>query len=220
MTVTTKKTLLLVASIILLLSLIKYYREYKIVIRTTSPISKAQDEITDLCAGLITDKLAHPMTALAKPPLYGTVIDPQFGTTIRRITAVPTSEGGNAVIKPMYATVPAWNADESKLILWHQGHDHELYDGKTYQFTRELPLESPTDLEQVLCDPVYPDIIYYPSNYNAQPRFMRYRVSTNTNELVRNFGTAPTNCPVDWGKLLAIGSDPQYFSWGPAKVIG
>ncbi len=160
------------------------------------------------------------MTALAKPALGQTVIDPQFGTTIRRITAVPVSEGAKAIIKPMYSTMPAWNIDESKLILWHRGRGHELYDGRTYAFIRELPLESPTDIEQVLWDPVDPDILYYPSNYNAQPRFMRYRVSTNTSELVRDFGTAPTNCPVDWGKVLSIGSDPQYLSWEPKKIIG
>ena len=32
--------------------------------------------------------MPHPMTALAKPALGATVIDAQFTTTIRRITAV------------------------------------------------------------------------------------------------------------------------------------
>jgi hypothetical protein len=30
----------------------------------------------DLCAGLVTDKEPHPMTALAKPTLGATVVDP------------------------------------------------------------------------------------------------------------------------------------------------
>ena len=55
----------------------------------------------DLCQGLITDKLNHPMTALAKPGLLQTAIDPQFGTTIRRIS----NAGTNHVVKPMYSTM-------------------------------------------------------------------------------------------------------------------
>jgi hypothetical protein len=31
------------------------------------------------------------------------------------------------------------------------------------------------------------DVIYYPSNYNALPRLMRYSVSTNSNELWVDF---------------------------------
>src|SRR5512145_661521 len=71
----------------------------------------------DLCAGLVQDRAPHAMTALDKPPLLGTVVDREFGTTIRRITAVPQS-GGNPVIKPLYTTVSAWNADESYLLLY------------------------------------------------------------------------------------------------------
>ncbi len=172
----------------------------------------------DPCSGLVQDRAAHPMTPLSKPAVGQTLIDPQFGTRLRRITAVPVSEGENAVIMPVYSTVQAWNADESKIILWHRGKDHELYDGRTYAFIRSLPLVSPTDIEQVLWDPVDPDVLYYPSNYNAVPNFMRYRVSTNSNELVRHFAF----CPVDWGSLLSLGShNPAYLSWGPqSKVVG
>jgi hypothetical protein len=173
----------------------------------------------DLCQGLVQDKAAHAMTVLPKPPVGQTVKDPQFGTTIRRISGVAVSEGENAVIKPMYSTMPAWNADESKLILWHRGVGHELYDGRTYKFIRKVPI-SPTDVEQVLWDPTDPDVLYYPSNYNAVPDLMRYRVSKNATDVVKNFQGAPTRCPVDWGKLLRLGNDPQYMSWGPAKIVG
>ena len=115
---------------------------------------------SDPCSGLIQDRDAHPMTDLAKPARGQAVVDPQFGTSLRRITDVPLSEGENAIIKPMYATIQAWNAGESKLVLWHRGNGHELYDGRTYQFLRSLPLVSPTDLEQVLWDPADPDVLY------------------------------------------------------------
>ena len=173
----------------------------------------------DLCEGLVQDNLAHPMTPLSKPAVGQAVQDPQFGTIIRRITAVPVAEGENAVIKPVYSTIQAWNADESYLILWHRGRGHELYDGRTYQFIRQLNLVSPTDIEQILWDPEDPDILYYPSNYNAVPNFYRYRVSTGVNEVVRNFGAI---CPTgNWGALLGLGSDPMYLSWAEgSRVVG
>jgi hypothetical protein len=173
-----------------------------------------------LCDGLVQDKLPHPMTPLARPTLGQPVTDPEFGTRIRRITDASPAEGNNAIIKPMYSVMQAWNADESRLILWHREVGHELYDGRNYAFIRKLPLVSPTDIEQVLWDPEDPDFLYYPSNYNAMPNLMRYRVSANANEVLANFQGAPTNCPVDWGQLLQLGRDPQYMSWGPAKVVG
>jgi hypothetical protein len=177
----------------------------------------------DLCNGLVQDKLPHPMTALAKPGFRQTVVDPQFGTTIRRITHAAETGGPDAVIIPMYSTMQAWNADESYLILYDRtsgAGKHNLYDGKSYQFLQTLPIRS-TDLEQVLWDPSDPDLLYYPSNYNAIPNLMSYRISTGAVSVVRNFQSAPTNCPAgDWGILLSLGSDPQYMSFGPAKVIG
>src|SRR6478609_3354965 len=49
---------------------------------------------------------------------------------------------------------------------------------------------------------------------------MAHRVSTDTSFLVKNFQGAPTNCPVDWGKLLGLGSDPQYMSYEARKILG
>ena len=61
---------------------------------------------TDLCVGLVTDKMARPMTTLAKPAVGQSVTDAEFGTVIRRITAV-AGGGSDPVIKPVYSTVPA-----------------------------------------------------------------------------------------------------------------
>src|SRR5688572_7548126 len=47
----------------------------------------------DLCAGLVTDLDAHPMTPLAQPALGEAVTDAEFGTVIRRITAVSAGTG-------------------------------------------------------------------------------------------------------------------------------
>lgn len=174
------------------------------------------------CEGRIVDKAAHPMTSVQKPRPGGTYVDPAFGSSITRITAADPAEGENAVIKPLYSTMPAWNADESLLMLWHRGRGHELYQGDApYRFLQPLALRSPTDIEQVLWDPSDPALLYYPSNANAEPLLIEHRVRpTESWRVLHDFRKPPTNCPVDWGKLLRLGSDPQWMGWGPRRIVG
>jgi hypothetical protein len=168
--------------------------------------------VDDLCQGLVQDTSSCPMQPVAQPAKRAAYVDPSFGTTIRRITQVAAS-GEDAISKPMYSTIQAFNADESLLLLWQRGRGHLLFDGQNYNFIRQLPI-APTDLEQVLWDPMNPDLLYYPTNYNAIPNLMVYRVSTNTVSVLRNFQGAPTNCPVDWGTLVSYA-----LSTGERKVI-
>jgi hypothetical protein len=130
----------------------------------------------DLCEGLVTDKAAHPMTALGKPALGEAVTDPEFGTTLRRITDV----GGTGVIKPMYSPTQAFNADETYMVLYEVGHGHLLYDGQSYEYVRDLAI-SPPDLEQVYWSTTDPDSLFWIDGNEL----MRYRVSTDENESVR-----------------------------------
>jgi uncharacterized repeat protein (TIGR01451 family) len=162
---------------------------------TVSPVA-AQD----LCAGLVTDKSPHPMTALAKPAVGQAVVDPQFGTTIRRISAAPS--GG--VIKPMYSTISAWNADESRLILYRVGQGHQLYDGRTYQFLRSLDI-APADVEQVYWHTTDPDVLFYVDGN----RFIRYHVSSGVKDTLTTF----TFCSAASG-----GGDPMYISWDSRRI--
>ena len=84
-----------------------------------------------------------------------------------------------------------------------------------------LALRSPTDIEQVLWDPSDPALLYYPSNDNAEPLLIEHRVRpTESWRVLHDFRKPPTNCPVDWGRLLRLGSDPQWMSWGPRRIIG
>ncbi len=138
-------------------------------------------DAVDLCQGLVKDKLPHAMTPLAKPAPGQVAIDPQFGTTIRRISAAPLS-GSSPAIVPMYSTVSAWNADESWLILYHVGVGHELYDGHTYRFVRSLAI-NPNELEGVFWHPTNPDLLFYASGN----RLIRYHVSTGAMDVVRTF---------------------------------
>jgi hypothetical protein len=158
------------------------------------------------------------MTPLPKPAVGEAVTDREFGTRIRRITAVSPAEGENAIIKPLYGTLQAWSADESLLLLWHRGKGYELYDGRTYRFLRTVNIVSPTDIEQVLWDPVDPEFLYYPTNYNALPLLIRHHLSTGRNEPYHHFETCPSG---DWARTLSLGADPMYLSWGPSpKVVG
>ena len=161
----------------------------------------------DLCAGMVTDKDPRPMTALAKPALGGTVIDAEFGTTLRRITAVAGS-GANAAIVPMYTTISAWNADESLLILYSVGGGgHQLYDGKTYQLIRSLDI-NPADLEQVYWDTSDPDILYYVDNQE----FIRYHVSAGTQDRLHSFST------LCGASSVSNGDDPMFTSWDSHRL--
>jgi hypothetical protein len=161
----------------------------------------------DLCAGLIADLEPHAMTALAKPALGATATDAQFGTKLRRITAVAGS-GADAFIVPLYTTISAWNADESRLILYAGGGvGHQLYDGKTYQLIKPLDI-NPADLEQVYWDTSDPDLFYYTDGQ----KFVRYHVASDRKETLHDFtsvcGSAtPTN-----------GSDPMFTSWDSRRL--
>jgi hypothetical protein len=161
----------------------------------------------DLCAGLITDKAPHPMTPLPKPDLGQTVVDAEFGTKIRRITAVSGS-GANAAIIPMYTTISAWNADESRMILFQAtGGNHLLYDGKTYQFIRTLDVHPP-DIEQVYWDTSDPDLLYYLSGWD----YIRYHVNAGTAEKLHNFSS------LCGSNSVSGGTDPMFTSWDSHRI--
>jgi hypothetical protein len=160
----------------------------------------------NLCAGLITDKAAHTMTALAKPDVGATVTDPQFGTTIRRITAVAPTSGVNPALRPLYSTVSAWNADESLLILYNVGHGHELYDGKTYKLIRALSDIHPADVEQVYWHTSDPDIFFYVDGKD----FIRYHVAAARKETLTTFSFCSGSA--------SAGDDPMFTSFDSKRI--
>jgi len=79
----------------------------------------------DLSEGLqvINDTGDYPQQAKAKPAYLDTIIDPSFGTVIRRITDI----GSGKIIVPLHSTIQAWNVDESMMILYDQSNSvHQL----------------------------------------------------------------------------------------------
>ena len=163
--------------------------------------------VDDLCAGLVQDLDAHPMTTLAKPALGESVNDREFGTVIRRITAVDAGTSRNdPVIKPMYSTISAFNADESLLLLYNVALGrHELYDGRTYEFVGALDI-SPPDLEQVYWHTSDPDILLF-----AEDRgFVRYHVGEARQEQLTTFAFCRDS--------VTAGSDPMFTSFDSARI--
>jgi len=157
----------------------------------------------DLTQGLrVNDLEIYPMQDIEKPPYLGSYIDPSFGTTIRRIS----DAGVGGVIKPMYSTIQAWNADESLMILYDQRTgDHQLLDGMNYTFIRNLNV-APDDIEQIFWDFNDPDVFYFPQSNND---FIRYTVSTQTSEVIVNLDDIVTNCSGN----ISLGNDVQMMSW-------
>ncbi len=158
----------------------------------------------DLSEGLMVNDLSlHPMQDIEKPAYLSTIIDPSFGTTIRRIS----NAGAGEVIVPMYSTIQAWNADESMMILYNQtaGH-HELLDGMNYQFIRSLDDVSPDDIEQIFWDFNDPNIFYYPDNSTKD--FIKYSVSDQSKETLVNM-IEVSAC----GGGISMGNDIQMMSW-------
>jgi hypothetical protein len=176
-----------------------------------SPITNAAP--ADLCQGLVkNDKAVHPVPAnVAKPAVGKTMIDPTFGTTIRRVTDVQATYGSSSYgIKPMYSTVPAWNADETYFILYRVGGGHMLFNGKTYAFIRDLNI-SPPDLEQVFWHTTDPDVFFYVQN-SGKPVLIRYHVSTNTKEQLRDFSKDDNGQAFCSGEVNT-GDDTVFNSW-------
>ena len=181
----------------------------------TAPAGPARGATTDLCEGLVQDRAAHPMTEVAKPAAGQSFLDPQFGTTIRRISDAAAS--GATIVKPMYSTVPAWNADESYLLLYHSGGagiGHHLYDGRTYRHLKQLDI-APADLEQVYWDATNPRILYYV--HKATRTLRRFDVVTDSHassKVVHDFSTPPTSCRGS----LSGGGDPMWTSWNSRRI--
>jgi len=167
---------------------------------------------TNVCSalGLKSDKTVYTLdNNFPSLAINQSFVDPKFGTTIRRVTDVRNDgRGSNNVIKTLYSTVSAWNADESYLILYRtdgSAATHELYNGKTYQFIRTLNDINPVDLEQVYWDTSDPDILYYADRTNNN--LYRYHVSTRQADLIRNFNA---QCGT---RELHGGGDPLFNSW-------
>ena len=139
----------------------------------------------DLCEGLPTHTDRVEVRPVKKPPFMRRYRDPAFGATVMRISDAATGE----VFKPAYSTVQAWNADESRMILYRSGPNpgHVLLDGRSYEYIKDLDM-FPSDLEEVFWSHSDPNVFYYVSKYKQDlGHFQRYDVRDDSKELVREF---------------------------------
>lgn len=145
------------------------------------------------------------MPALAQPARLQAYTDPVFGTRIRRITDVRAQFPGSSICKPAYSTIPAWNCDESLLILYVAGDGHKLFNGRTYEFIRDLDI-APADLEHFYWSSTDPDVLLYPWAYEQSGtpirKLIRYHVASGQKESAYDF--------TGGGYRTDFGGDPVY----------
>ncbi|MBU6440257.1 MAG: hypothetical protein KGS28_08495 [Betaproteobacteria bacterium] len=195
---------------------------------TTSTTAVPPPSGVDLSAGLHDYGTSPvPYTAMTKPTLLQKVRDPDFGTTMIRITDIangPTNNGGAAanVAMPAYPSTQAWNCNETRLILYvtttpfNSGDTQgwAMFDGKTYGFIQFLPI-NPSDIEQFWWSRTDPDILYYIDNFSLSgttyAQLTSYNVSSGVHTVVHDFMPYlrsqgwPTTGPVRAGYPFANG---------------
>ena len=164
----------------------------------------------DLCANLPAVTLTpFPQVNSARPAKGVPFTDPKTGARVIRIT--DAAQG--SVVIPAYSTVPAWNADESLLILYATGKGHLLFNGRTYAFIRELDI-NPADVEQFYWSSTDPDVLYYVDSREASGssvrHLVRYRVSSNSTEVVKDW-SAEFGATKGYNAVRS-GNDPLYTS--------
>ena len=76
----------------------------------------------DLCRGLPTGTGPIPYSKLAQPAVGVATKDPDFGTTIVRVTDITAQLGaGTNTATPVYPPVATWNIDESYMLFYVRG---------------------------------------------------------------------------------------------------
>lgn len=155
-----------------------------------------------------------PQVNSARPAKGVWQTDPKTGARVMRIT--DAAQG--AITIPAYSTVPAWNADESLIVLYVAGGSHILLNGRTYAYIRTLDI-NPADVEQFYWSSTDPDVLYYVDSREASGssvrHLLRYRVSTNATEIVKDWST-------EFGlskgyNAVRSGNDPLYTSTDNTK---
>jgi len=163
-----------------------------------------------------TDGANHNGTALPTRPGYlSSYTDPDFGTTVTRISDSTTAVDGSTntsggvawgnTVRNVYSKVQAWNADMSLLLVENENRSaagvslggvtvkKAILDGSTYAFLYGLSF-SPWDYRW---HPTDPDVLFYTS----QNQLYKWSVSGGTSTLIHTFSAySATNGAIDIGK--------------------
>lgn len=193
---------------------------------TTTTPPPTTNTATDLSYGLRDfGQSPIPYSLLAKPAKGQTVIDPDTGMKITRITDC-VNDFKNLCAAPAYPTAMAWNCDESYFILYLPGSTAQsggtqgwaLYDGKTYQFINMLNI-NPADVEQFYWDHQNPAIVRYIDNHSVGSTVLadltEINVQTGNKTVTYSFlpnglpPGFPTAGPIRCGYPFALGINSQ-----------
>lgn len=174
--------------------------------------SLAAPAIASLCEGAVTDRVTRVVPRMAKPEPLVPYRDPAFDS---RVTRVTRAEAGQAR-RTLYSTIQPWNADESRLLLYHGGADsaagHHLYDGLTYEPTRRLEF-LPSDIEEVFWDPKVPTLLYYVQQRPADDPFhgdlVAYDVVSGARRTVADLASVCGSEGIARGIVPSAGGDVQ-----------
>lgn len=126
-----------------------------------TPVKSVEAGEADLLAGIKVierpgrddAKENYPATAIDIPGASACIEDPEFGTRICRVSDAASLGFKGAGVVPMYSGTPAWNADESLLLLYAQGGPgHQLFRGQPpYSYIGPLGV-SPGEPEAIYWD--------------------------------------------------------------------
>jgi hypothetical protein len=165
----------------------------------------------NLLEGLVTDKSSATIPKAGLLTVGQQFSDLFFHTKIIRLSDCSATSG--KVCKPPYSPTPAWNADESLLMVWHRNPwAYVFYDGKTYKELRRVTSINPNDLEMFWWHPTKPDLLYFPEGKTLK----QYSYSANqitdyhTFTQYASLSSDGHNFPFSWdGKYFGYTGDLQ-----------
>ncbi len=153
-----------------------------------SPVTFGFDYIIYDCPGGVCNVPVYPVPAIPRPAKGQSIQDPNFHTTITRISDKNIDQYWGRRMLNIYSTVDIENMDNTKLIL--TSGKFYVYDANTFELIRGLSLgyggdiPSRQDLE-ARWDDEDPNIFYY----RMDMKFYQYDVVSGTSTLIRDFHT-------------------------------
>lgn len=142
------------------------------------------------CADLYSDNFAlvsgqdySPIAIFAEPAKGVSALDPTYGTCMTRVTDF-ANEAPSGFARNDYARRQAFNADESKILIYALDGFWHLYDANTFEYIKKLNLGG-SDVEPQW-SPTDPDILFkFPMNGGMT--IHKYNVVTDQTTTVTDF---------------------------------
>jgi len=149
----------------------------------TSPINAACSTLYSNTFALVSGQDHSPIANIPKPIKGESALDPTYGTCMTRITDFAVEEP-SGFARNDYSRRQAFNADETKILIYAKDGYWHLYDASDFSYIRKLSLGGGSVEPQ--WDPVNPDLLYkFPNNGGLS--IMTHNVVTDQVSTVTNF---------------------------------